>query len=73
MINLEEVINVVSGVQTIKSLSIGNKAGTSSGYSQYGYDVVGATQNGTIFPSLDPSIFEVKYPNIDIKGQVVAI
>ena len=71
--DLEEVINVVSGVQTIKSLSIGNKAGTSSGYSQYGYDVVGATQNGTIFPSQDPSIFEVKYPSTDVVGRVVNI
>jgi len=33
----------------------------------------GATQNGTIFPSLDPSIFEIKFPNVDIKGQVVSI
>ena len=71
--DVEEVINVVSGVQTIKSLSIGNKAGTSSGYSQYGYDVVGATQNGTIFPSQDPSIFEVKFPSTDVVGRVVNI
>ena len=33
----------------------------------------GATQNGTIFPSLDPSIFELKYPNTDIKGRVVTL
>jgi hypothetical protein len=31
----------------------------------------GANQDGMIYPSLDPSIFEIKYPNIDIKGKVV--
>jgi hypothetical protein len=35
--------------------------------------MVGATQNGTIFPSLDPSIFEIKFPNTDIKGRIVSI
>jgi hypothetical protein len=34
---------------------------------------VGATQNQVIYPSLDPSIFEVKYPNLDIKGKVVPL
>jgi len=24
-----------------------------------------------LYPSLDPSIFEIKYPNADIKGKVV--
>ena len=33
----------------------------------------GANQNGTIFPSLDPSIFELKYPNTDITGRVVTL
>ena len=60
-------------MQTVKKLLISNVAGTTSGYSKYGYDISGATQNGTIFPSLDPSIFEVKYPNTDITGRVVNI
>ena len=34
--------------------------------------VVGATRNNTIYPSLDPSIFEVRYPNTDIQGRVVS-
>ena len=29
-----------------------------------------ATRNGVVYPSLDPSIFELKYPNIDIKGRI---
>jgi hypothetical protein len=45
----------------------------SLGYSQYGYDIPGATRNRIIYPSQDPSIFEVKYPNTDIKGRVVTL
>lgn len=67
------LLDRIKGVQTVKSISISNKAGTTSGYSQYAYDITGATQNQVIYPSLDPSIFEVKYPNTDIKGKVVPL
>ena len=63
----------IEGVQTVKDIKISNKAGTSQGYSQYGYDIEGATLNKVIYPSLDPSIFEVKYLNEDIKGKVVPL
>ena len=71
--NLYVRLDRISGVQTVKNILISNKAGTSLGYSPYAYDILGATQNNTIFPSLDPSIFEVKYPNNDIKGRVVPL
>jgi|TARA_R110001606_G_scaffold398904_1_gene579492 hypothetical protein len=67
------LLDEIEGVQTVKTIKISNISGTTKGYSEWAYDINGATQNGTIFPSLDPSIFEVKYPNSDIKGQVVAI
>jgi hypothetical protein len=67
------LLDKISGVQTVKNISISNKAGTTSGYSQYAYDITGATQNQVIYPSLDPSIFEIKYPNTDIKGKVVPL
>ena len=67
------LLDEVEGVQTVKKVEFSNLVRISKGYSQYAYDITGATQNGTIFPSLDPSIFEVKYPNTDIKGQVVSI
>ena len=63
----------IEGVQTVKNIKINNKAGISSGYSQYAYDIDGATQNQVIYPSLDPSIFEIRYPNQDIKGRVVPL
>jgi len=65
------LLDQVAGVQTVQKVAINNIAGTSSGYSQYSYDISGATLNGVIYPSLDPSIFEVKYPDIDIQGRVV--
>ncbi len=63
----------VEGVQTVKDIKFSNKAGTFLGYSQYGYDLEAATVNGVIYPSLDPSIFEIKYTNEDIKGRVVPL
>jgi len=71
--DLYVMLDALDGVQTVKKVTITNKAGYNSGYSEYAYDMNGANQNGTIFPSLDPSIFELKYPNTDIKGRVVNI
>ena len=64
---------VVPGVQNVKNISFNNKVGESLGYSKYAYAIEGATQNGVIYPSQDPSIFEVKFPNTDIKGRVVPL
>jgi hypothetical protein len=62
----------VKGVQSVIKIEILNKQDTTNTiYSQYGYDIAGATKNGNIYPSLDPAIFEVRYPNTDIQGRVV--
>lgn len=61
----------IEGVQTVSSFKITNLYDTILGYSGNLYDIDGATKNGIIYPSLDPSIFEVKYPNSDIKGRIV--
>ena len=71
--NLTIILDRIDGVQTITDLRIINKAGTSSGYSEYAYSIPSATQGGVIYPSLDPSIFEVKFPNEDIKGRIVSL
>lgn len=65
------LLDQVPGVQTVQKVTINNISGTSAGYSLYSYDIAGATLNGVIYPSLDPSIFEVKYPDTDIQGRVV--
>tara|TARA_R110000822_G_scaffold242637_2_gene371691 strand:+ start:862 stop:2733 length:1872 start_codon:yes stop_codon:yes gene_type:complete len=67
------ILDKVEGVQTVKNLSIDNLAGTALGYSEYAYDVVGATLNDVVYPSIDPMVFEVKFPNTDIKGRVVPL
>tara|TARA_B110000211_G_scaffold234665_1_gene305442 strand:+ start:8253 stop:10079 length:1827 start_codon:yes stop_codon:yes gene_type:complete len=62
------MLDQIEGVQTVDTVEIRNKNG--GNYSQFGYDIKGATQNNIIYPSIDPCIFEVKFPNTDIKGRV---
>ena len=71
--DLSILLDRVPGVQTVASIDIKNKTGTNTGYSEYAYSISGATQGGVIYPSIDPMIFEVKYPNEDIKGRVVSL
>ena len=59
----------IKGVQSVVKLEVTNKQG--GNYSQYGYDIIGATRNNNVYPSLDPAIFEVRFPNTDIQGRVV--
>ena len=66
-----EIMNLlgsVQGVQTVEKVTILNKNGNP--YSVYRYDFESATKKEVIYPSLDPSIFELKFPNQDIKGRV---
>ena len=67
------LLDRIQGVQTVKNVYITNKVGEALGYSQYAYDIPGATLNSVIYPSIDPMIFEVKYLNTDIKGKVVSM
>jgi len=59
----------VKGVQNVIKVEIINKQG--GNYSPYAYDIPGATKLGNIYPSVDPSIFEVRFPTTDIQGRVV--
>jgi hypothetical protein len=71
--NLYILLDRIEGVQTVKDITITNLVGENLGYSKYAYDISGATQGNVVYPSLDPSIFEVKYPNQDIQGRVVPL
>lgn len=71
--DIYSLLDVVEGVQTVKDVRIVNKSGETDGYSKYSYDISAGTLNGVIYPSLDPSIFELKYLNTDIQGRVVTI
>jgi len=50
---------------------IENKHLTTDNYSGNVYDIDSASKDGIIYPSLDPSIFELKFPDIDIEGRVL--
>ena len=70
--SINTLLSSISGVQTIKNIKIFNKAG-STGYSNIDYDIEGATIDQVVYPSIDPMIFEVKFPSQDIKGRVVPL
>ena len=65
------LLDKVEGVQTVQNIKFENKVGGT--YSEYEYDMLGATKDGVLYPSYDPMIFEVKFPQIDIKGRVITI
>jgi hypothetical protein len=67
------LLDKIEGVQTVKSVEITNLVGENLGYSPYIYDVNQATLNNVVYPSLDPMIFEVKYPDLDIQGRIVSL
>ena len=69
-----EVVNIIAntdGVQSVVKVVMNNKVDTDLGYSGNSYDLSSATKSGVIYPSLDPSIFEVRFPNSVIRGRVV--
>ena len=73
------MLDEVDGVQSVArpdkdglgGLQITNKYGGT--YSNKRYDVKGATRNGVVYPPKDPSIFEIKYPDQDVRGRVVPL
>jgi hypothetical protein len=70
MSEIYNLIGNVKGVQSVINVNFINKAGEELGYSKYKYDFLTATKNGIIYPSMDPSIFEIKYLNGDIRGNI---
>ncbi len=70
---ISEIFNLigsVQGVQSVEKIDFKNEYGVADDYSQYRYDFTQATKKGVIYPSLDPSIFQIKKPNQDIEGRV---
>jgi hypothetical protein len=67
------LLDLIDGVQTVKTIDIKNLVGENLGYSKYAYDISAATVSNVIYPSLDPSIFEIKYANTDIQGRIVPL
>jgi hypothetical protein len=73
-INLSQLqleIAKVDGVQSIVSLNINNLTALDGDYSPIQYDIQAATKNGVVYPSIDPSIFEIRFPDSDIKASAI--
>ena len=70
-INLSEVellISNVEGVSSVPMFEITNKCGGQ--YANNSYNIAAATKGKIVYPSLDPSVFEIKFPDSDIRGRV---
>ena len=61
-------LSAVEGVQSVTNVKVVNKVG--GDYSPNGYNIEGATINKVLYPAVDPSIFEIKYPDTDITGRL---
>ena len=68
---IELILANVEGVMSVPSVKIHNLCAGDGNYSPNKYNIEAATKGKIIYPSLDPSIFEVKYPNKDIKGRAL--
>ena len=74
-------LSLVDGVATVVNptennpknlpIVIENKYQLAQGYSGNFFDINTSLRGGILYPALDPSIFEVKFPNSDIKGKVL--
>jgi len=67
--NIYTELDRVPGVQTVINVKLKNLFDPTLGYSPHAYNIDQSIKDGVLFPSLDPSIFEIKYPNNDIVGR----
>jgi hypothetical protein len=68
---IELILANVEGVMSVPSVKISNLCGVDGNYSPNRYNIDEATKGKIVYPSLDPCIFEVKFPNKDIKGRAI--
>jgi len=68
---IELILANVEGVMSVPSVKVYNLCGGDGNYSPNKYNIDEATKGKIVYPSLDPCVFEVKYPNKDIKGRAL--
>lgn len=66
-------LDKIEGVQTVSSIKFNNLFDTNLGYSGNVYPIDTAIRNGIMYPSVTPSIWELKYPHRDIKVRITDI
>jgi hypothetical protein len=64
---LELLLANIDGVSSVPKLEIINKC--SGAYSPNSYNIQAAIKDKVLYPSLDPSVFEIKFPDTDIRGR----
>ena len=64
-------LDKVEGVQSVVNIKITNLWETDYSYSGNVYDIAAATENGICYPSKDPSCWEIRNMNQDIRGRTV--
>jgi hypothetical protein len=62
-------IGNVDGVQSVMFVKVKNLTKADGNYSLNVYDIAFATQDNIVYPSIDPCIFELKYPSKDVRGE----
>jgi hypothetical protein len=65
---VELLLANIEGVSSVPSIKVTNKCGGQ--YSPNSYNIDVATKDKIVYPSLDASVFEIKFPDADIKGRV---
>jgi hypothetical protein len=68
---IELILANIEGVMSVPSVKISNLCGGDGNYSTNRYNIDEATKGKIVYPSLDPCVFEVKYPTKDIKGRAL--
>jgi hypothetical protein len=68
---IELILANVEGVMSVPSVKLKNLCAGDGNYSPNKYNMDEATKGKIVYPSLDPCVFEVKFPNKDIKGRAL--
>ena len=71
--DLHATLDAVPGVVMIQNIKFTNKFATSDGYSGITYNMEDATNKNVIYPSQDPMIWEIKFPDSDIQGRIIGL
>jgi hypothetical protein len=69
--NIINGILSIAGVQTVTNLNIVNLFDDNAGYVPTLYNISAATINDILYPSVDPMIFEIRFPDNDIWGKAI--
>lgn len=71
--NLTSMLDQVEGVQSISSVKFKNEIDTNQGYSGNVYPIDNAIRGGILYPSVDFSIFEIKYKKRDLRVRTLTL